>query len=310
MGATGTVGSQIAELMGERGLHNSELKLFGHESAGRVVEVGKRSLPVAHLKNIQELSPFDIVFLAIPRGVAAEIIAAQPGPILIDLSAACASPGDVAALVAPGLSPRDWMANSGPGKIFEVPHPAAQLIATILQALRSDGFAGASIMLSASAAGHEGVSALFQQSVELLNARLDLDDEPQVAFNVFVEQRARELARAFVAQIRVLGVDASRLVLDIVRVPAFHGSAVALFLPANEARREWADCLRSAPGLILVANDDAAGFIDVVGQDGAITRMFSDTGGVVIWSAFDAARRAALSAIWVAETLSGRGVSG
>ena len=310
VGATGTVGSQIAELIGERNFPYSELKLFARGSSGRMVETGERSLPVADFNGAQDLSTFDIAFLAIQRSAAAEIIEAQPGAILIDLSAATVAPHDAVTTVAPGLTARERIAQYGQGQVFAVPHPAAQLIATILQVLRSDGFAAASIMLSASVAGHQGVSDLFQQSVDLLNARLDLDDEPQVAFNVFKAQGACELARAFAAQIRVLGVDSSQLVLDIVRVPTFHGSGVALFLPAGEARMEWVERLRSAPGLILVANDAAAGFVDAVGQEGAITRISLDGAGAAIWCAFDAARLAALTAVWIAERLGEKRVSG
>ena len=304
VGATGTVGSQIAELIGERNFPYSDLKLFARDSAGQMVEAGERSLPVARLNNAQDLSAFDVAFLAIPLHEAAEIIEAQPGPALIDLSAATVPPHDGAAIVAPGLTARERIVQLGRGQTFGVPHPAAQVIATILQVLRSGGFAAASIMLSASTAGHNGVSELFQQSADLLNAHLELDDEPQVSFNVFAPQSARELARAFAAQIRVLGADSTRLSLDIVRVPAFHGTGVALFLPADDESREWAERLRSAPGLIVVANDDAAGFVNAVGQEGAITRISLDDSGAAIWCAFDAARLAALTAVWVAETLS------
>lgn len=307
VGATGTVGSQIAELIGERNFPYSELKLFARDSSGRMVDAGERSLPVARFDSAQDLSAFDVAFLAIPSHAAAKIIEAQPGPALVDLSAATAPPHDGVAMVAPGLTARERIMQLGRGQTFAVPHPAAQIIATILQVLRSSGFAAASIMLSASAAGYSGVSKLFQQSADLLNARLELDDEPQVSFNIFAPRGARELARAFAAQIRVLlGADSSRFLLDIVRVPAFHGSGVALFLPADEAMREWAERLRAAPGLIVVANEDTAGFVDAVGHEGAITRLSLDDAGAAIWCAFDATRLAALTAVWIAETLSER----
>jgi aspartate-semialdehyde dehydrogenase len=309
VGATGTVGGQIAELIAERNFPYAELKLFARDS-GRVVESGERSLPVARLNDPKDLSAFDLAFLATQRSAAAEIIEAQPGPILIDLSAATVIPYDGVAMVAPGLTARERFAQFGQGQVFAVPHPAAQLIATILRVLSNDGFAAASLMLSASAAGHQGVSSLFQQSADLLNARLDLDDEPQVAFNVSAAQGVRELGRAFAAQISILGVDSSQLVLDIVRVPAFHGTGLALFLPARETNAQWTEPLRSAPGLILVANDDAAGFVDAVGRDGAITRASLDPAGAAIWCAFDAARLAALTAVWIAELLSEKLASG
>jgi aspartate-semialdehyde dehydrogenase len=161
-------------------------------------------------------------------------------------------------------------------------------------------------MLSASAAGHESVSGLFQQSADLLNARLDLTEEPQLAFNVFPPRDAGDLSRAITAQIRSFRNDSNRLSLDIVRVPTFHGSGVAMFLERDEARKEWVERLRSAPGLILVADQESAGFVDAVGQEGAITRIALDDAGAAIWSTFDAARLAALTALWIAETISGK----
>jgi aspartate-semialdehyde dehydrogenase len=310
VGATGTVGSQIAELIGARNFPHPELKLFARDSSARVVDTGDRSLPVGHFERAQDLAAFDIAFLAVPSDAAAEIIEARPGPTLIDLSAATVPPQDGIAMVAPGLTVGEQFSPSRKGQRFAVPHPAAQVIATILQVLETGGFAAASVMLSASAAGHRGVSELFQQSADLLNARLELDDEPQVSFNIFAPQGTRDLALALAAQIRVLSTHSGRLLLHIVRVPAFHGSGVALFLSGDGAKTEWAERLRSAPGLILVANDDAAGFVDAVGQEGAITRLSLEDAGAVIWCSFDAARLAALTALWIAEALIGRTGSG
>jgi aspartate-semialdehyde dehydrogenase len=126
VGATGTVGSQIAELIGERDFPYSELKPFARDSSARVVEAGERSLPVARFNGPQDLSAFDIAFLAIQRSAAAEIIEAQPGPVLIDLSAATVIPDDAAAMVAPGLIARERIAQLGQAKLFAVPHPTAQ----------------------------------------------------------------------------------------------------------------------------------------------------------------------------------------
>jgi len=307
VGATGTVGSQIAELIGERHFECSELKLFARDSADHVVEVGERSLPVARLDDAQDLSAFDIAFLATPQTAATYIIEAQPGPLLIDLSAATNPPRPTVAMVAPGLTARERVAHLGRGEILAVPHPAAQVIATILQVLSSDSFASGSILMSASAAGRQGISDLFQQSADLLNARLDLGDEPQVAFNLFAPQDASALSRAIAAQVRLLYGGSGPLLLDIVRVPAFHGSGVALFLPADAASRDWVERLRSAPGIITVGNDQALGFVDAVGQEGAITRITLDDSGAAIWSSFDAARLAALTALWIAETVSEKG---
>jgi aspartate-semialdehyde dehydrogenase len=309
VGATGTVGSQIAELIGERNFPYSELKLFARDSSARMVDAGERSLPVARFNGAEDLSAFDVAFLALPSEAAVDITEAQPGPVLIDLSAATVPPGDRVAIVAPGLTARERVMAVGKGQSFGVPHPAAQVIATILQVLKSAGSGGASIMLSASSAGHHGVSELFQQSADLLNARLELEDEPQVSFNIFAPRAAGDLAAAFAAQIAALGADSRRLLLDIVRVPAFHGTGVALFLAGDATQEGWPERLRSAPGLILVADPDASGLVNSVGQDGALTRLSLHDAGAAIWCAFDAARLAALTALWIAEIVTAAAAS-
>jgi aspartate-semialdehyde dehydrogenase len=310
VGATGTVGSQIADLIGKRGFPRAELKLFGPDDSGRAVESGEQALPVARFNDVEDLAASDIAFLAIERSKAAEIIQAQPGPILIDLSAATMSPTDVVPLVAPGLVARDKIGELSRSKILGVPHPSAQVIATILQALGAGGFAAAAVLLSASTAGHQSIANLFQQSADLLNARLDLEgDEPQLAFNVFPAPGARELAAVIAAQVRTLAGDSCQLTLDLVRVPAFHGSAVALFLPTGDESNEWAARLRSAPGIILLESDEAAGLVDAVSQEAVIVRMTQKPAGAALWCAFDAARLAALTAVWIAEAVSEKRVA-
>jgi aspartate-semialdehyde dehydrogenase len=263
-------------------------------------------LQVARLKALSELAAFDIAFLAIPESKAAEIIEARPGPILIDLSAAMRLPLDAAPFVAPGLTPREQVSEFKRFRLFAAPHPAAQVIATVLRAVGvSTGFAGATVIIGASAYGSEGISALFNQSADLLNARLDVDDdEPQVAFNVFLPPGGHELAYAITAQTTALMGAAPALAIGLARVPVFHGGAVSLCLPAADDMREWPARLRSAPGVILVESDDAASITDAIGQEAVLVRMTAHpSGGAVIWCVFDSARLAALSAIWIAEAL-------
>ncbi|HKV54248.1 MAG TPA: hypothetical protein VJN94_06360 [Candidatus Binataceae bacterium] len=303
VGATGIVGGQIAELIGERDFPWAELRLFAADSSTQSVESGDRMLPVSRLDEPSDLAPFDIAILAIDGAKASEIIAARPGPILIDLSTATIAGGTP--IVAPGLTARERVVEISNAKLIGVPHPAAQVIAAILTALDgSGGFAGAGVMLSASAGGHQAVSKLFEQSVDLLNARLDLaDDEPQLAFNVLAAPGSHELAAVIAAQVSALGANASSLAVNVVSVQTFHGSAVALFLPASTNSGEWAQRLRAAPGIILVEGDDASGMVDAVGQEAVIVRMSLSQAGAAIWCVFDGARLAALTAVWIAETL-------
>jgi aspartate-semialdehyde dehydrogenase len=159
-------------------------------------------------------------------------------------------------------------------------------------------------MLAAAAYGHEAASALFKQSVDLLNARLDVpDDETQIAFNTFLPALGHELAYAITAQATALMGSGPALSVGVIRVPAFHGAAVALHVPARDDMRDWPARLRVAPGIILVESDDATGFVDATTHEAAVIRMREHPGGAVFWCVFDSARIAALSAIWIAETL-------
>ena len=306
VGAAGTVGSQIVELIGAREVSYAELKLFATEAGiSAEVESGERTHAVTQLESPADLAAFDIAFLAMPESEAIRIIAARPGPVLIDLSAAARLPS-ATPLVAPGLTPRERLLELEAGKLFAVPHPAAQVIAAVLSAtgIRS-GFAGANVMIAASARGREAVSKLFSQSADLLNARLDVGpEETQVAFNVFLPPNGRELAAAIAAQAAALMGSAPQLTIQVAQVPSFHGGAIALFVPAAGDMGEWSGRLRSAPGIILVESDEASGLVDAVGQEGVVVRMGGGgPGGAALWCTYDGARIAALSALWIAETL-------
>jgi aspartate-semialdehyde dehydrogenase len=306
VGAPGTVGGQVVELIGARDFSYAELKLFA-TSAGIAAEVesGERALPVSPLESPADLAPFDIAVLAIPEAEARSVIQARPGPILIDLSAATRL-SSVTPVVAPGLTPRERLLALESEKVFSVPYPAAQVIASVLNAIGiRSGFVAAHVMIAASAEGREAVSKLFNQSVDLLNARLDLgDDETQLAFNVFPPPNARALAEVLSTQVGALLGSSPELTIQMTRVSAFHGGALCLFLPPAADSGEWAGRLRSAPGIILVESDEASGLIDTVGQEGVVVRMAAGKSGASLWCTYDSARLAALSALWIAETLS------
>ena len=61
--------------------------------------------------------------------------------------------------------------------------------------------------------------------------------------------------------------------------------------------------MRAAPGILFIEGDDPAGFVDAVGQEAVIVRMKRNAAGAVFWCVFDSARVAAVSALWIAESL-------
>src|SRR5438128_9955766 len=151
VGATGAVGGQIADLIGARDFPYAELKLFDSEAGttAQGVESGGRTLSVARLASPADLAPFDLAFLAVPALDAQTIIDANPGPVFVDLSAARRAPNGLTPMVAPGLTPRERLIEMKGNRVFAVPDPAAQAIATLLKALDvRAGFAGATVMLA------------------------------------------------------------------------------------------------------------------------------------------------------------------
>jgi aspartate-semialdehyde dehydrogenase len=142
----------------------------------------------------------------------------------------------------------------------------------------------------------------------LLNARLALeDDESQTAFNVFLPPTADELSEMIAAHVVALTGAAPRITVQVAQVPAFHGMAVALFVPTAADTPDWADRLRAAPGIILAETGAASSCVDAVGQEAVIAKLTiapkgAAMAGAAIWCVFDAARLAALSAVWIAET--------
>jgi aspartate-semialdehyde dehydrogenase len=306
VGATGTVGGQLADLIGEREFPFAELKLFASEAgSSETIENEGQRYPVAQFTAPSDLANFDIAFLAIPEERALELIEEHPGPILIDLSAG-SRPPDHAPILAPGVVTREHVQKLKANKVFAVPNPAAQVIATILTATGIEsGFAGATYLAGASTMGRERVTDLFNQSADLLNARLDIDHGSiQTAFNLFIPEMGPKLADAITAQAAALLGGRAKLAVQVVQVPAFHGSAVILSLSGGDSVvREWTGRLRAAPGVLLIEGDDPAGFVDAIGQEATIVRMRPASGGAVIWAVFDSARMAAFAALWIAESL-------
>jgi aspartate-semialdehyde dehydrogenase len=305
VGATGTVGSQIAALLRERAF--GEFVLFNTEGgATDDVEADGEALEVLPLESPARLAGFDLALLAVPESVADEVVAARPGPILVDLSAAGRPPSNIP-IVAPGLVARERVNQLKVGGLFAVPHPAAYVMATMVNALGIgvDRLLCATVVLSAGAAGRERVSELFNQSVDLLNARLDLeDDRIQLAFNLFNDAVARATAGVIAAQVRALNNPAVKLSLCVLQAPVYHGGAMVLHLSGSAELAADRARLRAAPGVLLVEGEEPIGMVDPIGQEAIITRLEAGAAGAYLCCMYDSARIAAANALWIGECLS------
>jgi aspartate-semialdehyde dehydrogenase len=304
VGATGTVGARLVELIDERRFPYAELKLFASpDSSASSVESGDHDHPVVALADLSDLAAFDITFLAVPRAVAAPIVKARPGPLLIDLSGAARALAN-APLVAPGLTERDKIAALAAAGVVAIAHPTAHALAAVLKALEVRAeFVAATIILGASSGGRETIRKLIEQSAELMNARLDLaEGEMQLAFNVFADSRTSPTAAEVSSQVAALLGYAPALVTFVAQAPTLHGTALVLSMPGKgtAARQK----LKTSPGLLLVGGDglEFRGVVDTVGEEAIVVRFHEQPAGIALWCLFDGARLVALSALWAAES--------
>jgi aspartate-semialdehyde dehydrogenase len=312
VGATGTVGSQLLELIEARRFPYGELKLFARSDSSPEGPEGVECT-VSALHDPEELAAFDVAFLALPEIGAAEILEAAPGPVLIDLSGAGRA-ASRAPLVAPGLTAREMIPKLAAGRVLTIANPAAHVLATILNHLEPAAeLVSATVLVGASSAGRETIARLVEQSADLLNAKLEVDeDETQLAFNVFLHQRTSEMSRQIESQVGELLGRAQPLLLQVVQAPSLHGSALAVYLPVAGSGARTRDRLRAAPGILVIEEGerDFRGVVDTVEQEAVMVRVFEQPAGLVLWCLFDNARLSALSALWVAENLLGAGDSG
>jgi aspartate-semialdehyde dehydrogenase len=303
VGASGAVGSQLVELIFERGLNFGSLGLFASSAndAPNVESAGQEQR-VEHLEDFQALAEFDLAFLAVPAQVALEIAAARLGSMLIDISGACEDhPG--AALVAPGFTPRQRLLElQARGAVFVTPHPVALVTATILRALGVEsGLVSAVAMLGASSLGKHRARQAIIQSAAALNGELDLaDGETQLAFNLCLSPDRDRLARTVSRQVAGLVGRAPELALQSVQVPVLHGAALSLCVPQAQGAADWRERLRSAPG-VLFEKGEPAGLIDAVNQEAIVVSVAEEKSARLLWCVFDNLRLAALAALWTAE---------
>jgi aspartate-semialdehyde dehydrogenase len=304
VGATGAVGEQVAELLSERGFHYSEVRLFASASAAsQTVTLGGQDALVEELSEPAVLAGLDVVFLCAPPSVNSEIIRARPGPLLIAVGFAGSDPAATKP-VAPGLTERGNVQELAGDGLIMTPHPAAYAAAVVLSAtgLASDFVSGV-VMLGASAGGRHEIELLVRQSTDLLNGRLDHDeDEPQRAFNLFMTGNESHLAGVIAAQTASLLSGQLKMTLQVLRAPVFHGGVLILQTGAALDSGKLRERLRTAPGLLMMGDDEsAADLAGAVGQEAIVVKPVPGPGGLSLICLFDNARLAALCGVWAAE---------
>ncbi|AYF87453.1 aspartate-semialdehyde dehydrogenase [Pseudomonas sp. DY-1] len=323
IGATGTVGETLVQLLEERDFPVGNLHLLASgESAGSSLPFKGRNLRVRDVADF-DFSQVRLAFFAAGEAVTRSFAAraTSAGCSLIDLS------GALDPVKAPGLVPEanpqllDTL--SAP---YQLSSPSASSVALAcvlapLKDLLKPKRISVMASLAVSCRGREGVTELARQTAELLNAR-PLEPrffDRQIAFNVLAQAGAPDaeghasLERRLASEIKqLLGEPDLRVSATCALAPVFFGDSLAVSVVAEQPVdvAKVRERLGIAPSVEFVEEegDYPTAVGDAVGQDsvyvGRVRGGLDDPCELNLWIASDNARKgAALNAVQSAELL-------
>ncbi|QKE63733.1 aspartate-semialdehyde dehydrogenase [Aquipseudomonas campi] len=322
VGATGTVGETIVQLLDEREFPVGTLHLLaGSASAGQSVPFRGKNL------RVRELADFDFAQVRLAFFCAGEAIsrasalkAQAAGCSVIDLSAA------LSLQQAPRLVPEanaELLATLKSPYLLASPVPVVAALALVLAPLRAQldlQKVTLTAALAVSSQGREGIAELAKQTTELLNMR-PLEPrvfDQQIAFNLLARVGALEegghavLERRVAEELKqVLALPALRVSATCVQAPVFFGDSLAVALQAAQPVdvAGAAQGLEAQAGIELVEAGDYPSVVgDAVGQNevyvGRLRAGLDDPAELNLWIASDNVRKgSALNAVQIAELL-------
>ncbi|MBV4487199.1 aspartate-semialdehyde dehydrogenase [Pseudomonas sp. SWRI153] len=322
IGATGTVGETLVQILEERDFPVGNLHLLASsESAGSSVLFRNKNVRVREVDEF-DFSKVKLVFFAagpaITLSYAARVHAA--GCSLIDLSGAL--PADQAPQVVPEANAEILATLKAPFQVSS-PSPTATALAVVLAPLLDLielQYVNVTANLAVSAQGREAVSELARQTAELLNMR-PLEPkffDRQMAFNLLAQvgtpdaQGHTLLEKRLVRELRqVLAKPLLKISATCVQAPVFFGDSISVTLQSAKAvdLQKINAALEAAPGIELVDAGDYPTVVgDAVGQDvvyvGRVRSGVDDPAELNVWLTSDNVRKgAALNAVQLAELL-------
>ncbi|MQU07789.1 aspartate-semialdehyde dehydrogenase [Pseudomonas helleri] len=322
VGATGTVGETLVQILEERDFPVANLHLLASsESAGSSVPFRGKNVRVREVDEF-DFSKAKLVFFAAGPAVTLSFAAKAraAGCSVIDLSGAL--PADQAPQIVPESNGHLLAGLAQPFQISS-PSPSATALAVVLAPLRQLlGLQRVTVTacLAVSAQGREAVSELARQTTSLLNMH-PLETrffDRQMAFNLLAqvgkpdEQGHVPLEKRLVTELReVLGMPGLKVSVTCIQAPVFFGDSysVSLQLAAPVDLQAVNAALEAGEGIEWVEADDYPTAVgDAVGQDvvyvGRVRHGVDDSSELNLWLASDNVRKgAALNAVQLAELL-------
>ncbi|KMN09729.1 aspartate-semialdehyde dehydrogenase [Pseudomonas sp. FSL R10-1350] len=322
VGATGTVGETLVQILEERDFPVANLHLLASsESAGSSVPFRGKNVRVREVDEF-DFSKAKLVFFAAGPAVTLSFAAKAraAGCSVIDLSGAL--PADQAPQIVPESNGHILAGLAQPFQISS-PSPSATALAVVLAPLRQLldlQRVTVTACLAVSAQGREAVSELARQTTSLLNMH-PLETrffDRQMAFNLLAqvgkpdEQGHVPLEKRLVTELReVLGMPGLKVSVTCIQAPVFFGDSysVSLQLAAPVDLQAVNAALEAGEGIEWVEADDYPTAVgDAVGQDvvyvGRVRHGVDDASELNLWLASDNVRKgAALNAVQLAELL-------
>ncbi|MGO2449463.1 aspartate-semialdehyde dehydrogenase [Pseudomonas taetrolens] len=322
VGATGTVGETLVQILEERSFPVADLHLLASsESAGHSVPFRGKNVRVREVDEF-DFSKVKLVFFAAGPAVTLSFAskASAAGCAIIDLSGAL--PAGQAPQIVPEANAQVLAGLKKPIQVSS-PSPSATALAVVLAPLRGVldiQRVNVTACLAVSAQGREAVSELARQTAELLNLR-PLEStffDRQMAFNLLAQvgkpdaQGHVPLEKRLVTELRqLLGMPALKVSVTCIQAPVFFGDSfsVSLQLAAPVDLAAVNAALEAGDSIELVeAGDYPTAVGDAVGQDvvyvGRVRQGVDDASELNLWLASDNVRKgAALNAVQLAELL-------
>lgn len=322
IGATGTVGETLVQILEERDFPVANLYLLASsESAGHSVPFRGKNVRVREVDEF-DFSKVQLVFFAAGPAVTLSFAprATAAGCAVIDLSAAL--PAAQAPQVVPEANGQVLAGLKKPVQLSS-PSASATVLAVVLAPLRGlldIQRVNLTASLAVSSQGREAVKELARQTAELLNVR-PLEPrffDRQMAFNLLAQvgtpdaQGHTLLEKRLVKELReVLAEPSLKISVTCIQAPVFFGDSFSVTLQAATAidLAKVNAALDAAPGIELVeAGDYPTAVGDAVGQDavyvGRVRTSVDDPAELNLWLTSDNVRKgAALNAVQLAELL-------
>ncbi|MCW2715243.1 MAG: asd [Frankiales bacterium] len=328
VGATGQVGAVMLQLLAERGLPMSELRVFASaRSAGSTVSFAGRDLVVEDA-GVADPSGLDIALFSAGGGTARELapVFAAAGATVIDNSSAWRMDPDVPLIVsevnpqAVGEARKGIIANPNCTTMAAMPvlkplHDAAGLvrvIASTYQAVSGSGLSGVEELYGqveavgdARALVHDG-SAVAYPAPKQYTAPIAYNVLPLAgsivddgAFETDEEKKLRNESR------KILGLPDLRVSGTCVRVPVYTGHSLSMTLEFDRplSVAEATELLAAAPGVELL---DVPTPLHAAGRDPSFVGRLRQDGpnALALFVSNDNLRKgAALNAVQIAELL-------